>query len=66
MPVYNNEIISEWAAMPSEFDDGWQELGASDKNTILQLMSVDLYLYYLHITRKAYEEFVIEEPQVAN
>ena len=61
VPVYYNEIIAEWQAMPHKYDNAWQELGASAKNTITQLMSIDLYLYYLDLTRKAFDEIVESE-----
>jgi len=61
VPVYYNEIIAEWQAMPSEFDNAWQELGASAKNTITQLMSIDLYMYYLSLCQRAFSEIVESE-----
>lgn len=47
LPVYNNQIIDEWKAMPREYDDrGGVELGHMGETTIVGLMSLDLYLYY--------------------
>lgn len=47
LPVYNNRIIEEWQKMPSDYDDrGAQELGLGQEISIINLMSLDLYLYY--------------------
>ena len=48
VPVYNNHIIQEWQAMPSEYDDrGSAELGHDCQEiNIINLMRSDLYLYY--------------------
>lgn len=59
-PIYNNEVIKEWAEMPSEFDDSWKDQigcdwGVNDRG-ITSLMSIDLFTYYCHTTRRAYNE----------
>lgn len=47
LPIYYNEIIQEWQAMPSEYDGrGAEEFGAPDKPTVYSLMTNDLYAYY--------------------
>jgi hypothetical protein len=48
VPVYNNRIIEEWQAMPSDYDNrGASELGYQEVEiNIVRLMSLDLYLYY--------------------
>lgn len=48
LPVYNNRIIDEWKEMPSEYDNrGAVELGHLEHEIdIINLMSLDLYLYY--------------------
>ena len=47
LPVYNNQIVQEWQAMPSEYDNrGYAELGQDGEIDIINLMSLDLYLYY--------------------
>ena len=57
LPIYNNDILTEWQKMPSEYDDrGAQELGRGEDTTIIRLMSLDLYLYYTDIFNKAIEE----------
>jgi hypothetical protein len=49
LPVYNNEIIKEWQEMPSEYDDqGGNEYGRGEDSTILNLMLLDLNVYYYH------------------
>jgi hypothetical protein len=60
VPVYTNEIIAEWTIMPNEYDNTWQELGLSDKATITDRMSADLYNYYRDQVQAAYEELVAE------
>lgn len=48
VPVYNNRILEEWAAMPNDYDNrGSAELGHNCEDlSIISLMSADLYLYY--------------------
>lgn len=54
LPIYYNEIIQEWQAMPSEYDGrGMEEFGAPDKPTVYSLMTNDLYTYYWDIYQDA-------------
>jgi hypothetical protein len=47
LPIYNNKIVEEWQAMPSEYDNrGSAELGVGGEVNIINLMTLDLYLYY--------------------
>jgi hypothetical protein len=48
VPVYNNHVVEEWQAMPSDYDNrGSAELGHNcEELNIIHLMSADLYLYY--------------------
>jgi hypothetical protein len=47
LPVYNNQIIQEWTLMPNDYTDrGSAELGTGQEISIINLMSLDLYLYY--------------------
>jgi hypothetical protein len=48
VPVYNNRVLEEWQAMPSDYDNrGALELGHNCQElNIISLMSADLYLYY--------------------
>ena len=62
LPVYNNEIIEEWQAMPGDYDNrGAEELGYRIGFTIYQLMSLDLYVYYSDLYAKAIEEIKQEQ-----
>lgn len=55
LPIYYNQIVEEWQAMPSEYNDrGHAELGG--EVTIYNLMSLDLYVYYLDIFNEALAE----------
>jgi hypothetical protein len=54
LPVYNNRIIEEWQAMPSDYDDrGAIELGLGQEINIINLMTLDLYLYYSDLFSQA-------------
>jgi hypothetical protein len=56
MPIYNNHIIGEWQAMPSEYDgEGVAEFGLPepDKITVYRLMELDLYAYYSNLVAGA-------------
>jgi len=58
-PIYNSEIISDWAEMPSEFDDSWREYGWDEffeQGGIIGLMRIDIVHYYTFLTLRAYEE----------
>lgn len=49
MPIYYSDIIGEWQAMPSEYDnEGVAQFGIPDPEsaTVYSLMSLDLYAYY--------------------
>lgn len=59
LPVYNNRIIEEWREMPSEYDNrGYAELfgGNPEEINIINLMSLDLYLYYNDLFNEAVAE----------
>jgi hypothetical protein len=57
LPVYNNRIIEEWQQMPSEYDNrGAAELGTGEEINIVNLMSLDLYLYYTDLFNEAITE----------
>ena len=56
VPVYNAEVIEEWQQMPIEYNDSWQDVGTDPDATILQRMSMDLYLYYNDQVARAYNE----------
>lgn len=57
LPVYNNRIVEEWQSMPSEYDNrGSTELGTGQEINIINLMSLDLYLYYSDLFFEAVKE----------
>ena len=57
LPVYYNRIVQEWQEMPSEYNDrGVIELGQTGSETIYNLMSLDLYIYYTDIFNEAIAE----------
>ena len=68
LPVYNNRIVEEWQQMPSEYDNrGYSEIGG--EVNIINLMSLDLYLYYTDLFFEAIgevEEEIEEESEEAN
>tara|TARA_R110001606_G_scaffold129324_1_gene264152 strand:+ start:144 stop:467 length:324 start_codon:yes stop_codon:yes gene_type:complete len=61
VPIYYSEIIEEWQAMPSEFDDSWQELGTDGSATITTLMQLDLFNYYRDAYLVAFDELAKEK-----
>ena len=65
LPVYYNQIVEEWQKMPSKYNDrGVAELGQTGTETIYNLMSLDLYVYYTHIFNEAIAE--LEDELVSN
>ena len=62
VPVYNNRIIEEWTAMPSDYDNrGSAELGHSCEDlNIIKLMSADLYLYYSDLVALVFDDLAQE------
>ena len=57
LPIYNNRIVEEWQAMPSEYDNrGSAELGQGGEINIINLMILDLYLYYSDLFFEAVQE----------
>ena len=57
LPIYNNQIIEEWQSMPNEYDDrGYAELGQGGEINIINLMTLDLYLYYSDLFYEAVKE----------
>ena len=69
LPVYNNRIIEEWQNMPGDYDNrGAAELGyLGQEINIVNLMSLDLYLYYGDLFSQALDavESEIEESVTA-
>ena len=62
LPIYNGDIIKEWAEMSNEYDDrGAAELGISEEAGIISRMSLDLYLCYSDLFNEAVAEVEAEE-----
>ena len=60
LPIYNSEIVHQWAKLPSEFEN--ELVGNVDKETtIYNLMTFDLYDFYKDVYGKALEEIKQEE-----
>ena len=69
VPIYNNQVIKEWQEMPSEYDDrGAQELGINEDATIINRMTLDLYLYYSDLFAEVLDEVEeeLQEKETAN
>lgn len=60
VPVYTNDIIADWTAMPQEYDNIGKDLVASEDSGIVQLMVADLYVYYSELYREVYAEILAE------
>lgn len=58
LPVYNNRIVEEWQNMPSKYDNrGAAELGHLEQElNIINLMTLDLYLYYSDLFNEALDD----------
>ena len=66
LPVYNNRIVEEWQAMPSEYDNrGYAELGGGGEVNIIHLMTLDLYLYYSDLWHEALSDVESELEEVS-
>lgn len=68
LPVYNDRIIKEWQDMPSEYDNrGSAELGHNEQEiNIVNLMSLDLYLYYTDLFNEVLDEVEEEQEEEVN
>ena len=67
VPVYNNRVLEEWQAMPSDYDNrGAQELGHNcEELSIISLMMSDLYLYYTDLVATVIDDLEQELESVA-
>lgn len=68
VPVYYNEIMRDWAEMPSEFSERWREFTCeiTFDTTICGLMAQDLYFYYLEQCERAFRELQEEAEETAD
>lgn len=56
VPVYNHHIIEEWTSLPNDQTDAWKEFGYDNNASIIDLMKIDLYLYYSQAFQNAWLE----------
>ena len=57
LPIYNNEIVKEWQEMPGDYDNrGHAELGFGQEINIINLMSLDLNIYYTDLFNEVMAE----------
>lgn len=61
IPIYTQEIIDEWDSLRSEDTDRWQECYTpseigDNKTSIIDLMRIDLFLFYDGLYAKAWEQ----------
>lgn len=65
LPVYYHRILSDWTEMPNEYTDSWKEMVAiqqdgavfmGDKQSIYNLMLMDLFNYYHDAYTEIYSE----------
>jgi len=62
LPIYNSEIVYQWAKLPVEFEN---PIGFVDaETTIYKLMTFDLYDFYKDVYGKALEEIKEEAENV--
>ena len=62
VPIYNNHVLEEWRAMPSDYDNrGSAELGHNcEEIDIIKLMQGDLYLYYTDLVAEVIDDLAQE------
>ena len=58
--VYYHEIATEWNDLPLEAKNRFSELWEGAVETVWELMTVDLYLYYQSLVAECWDE-VLEE-----
>jgi hypothetical protein len=70
MPIYYNDIIGEWQAMPSEYNgEGVSQFGMPepDSITIYKLMELDLFAFYFdevsHVFNELQEQGYFDESE---
>ena len=54
VPVYPKDIIDEWTSLDAEYRDAWIELGYDGKTGIVDLMRIDLYMFYSQAFQNAW------------
>ena len=75
LPVYYHRILSDWTEMPNEYTDSWKEMAAiredgsvfmGDKQSIYNLMLMDLFNYYSDTYMEIYGEVRQDKEQEEN
>jgi hypothetical protein len=75
LPVYYHRILSDWTEMPNEYSDSWKEMVAigedgsvfmGNKQSIYNLMLMDLFNYYHNTYTEIYEQIKIEKAEQSN
>ena len=67
LPIYNSDIMEQWARMPNEFTDAWQDVAATIENhTITSLMSIDLWVFTQSEYNRAYAAIQEEKEEQEN
>jgi hypothetical protein len=75
LPVYHHRILSDWTEMPNEYTDSWKEMAAiredgfvfmGDKQSIYNLMLMDLFNYYHDTYSEIYSEVRQDKEQEEN
>ena len=63
VPVYNSDIIREWVNLSSDDSDRWHEYGyaLSEMVSIVDLMKIDLAIYYQEQVEIAYHDILEEK-----
>jgi hypothetical protein len=64
LPIYNHEIIKEWQEMPGDYDDRGAEEYGTREIKIIDLMSLDLHLYYSDLLDEVFND--IEQDQAVS
>lgn len=67
LPVYYGAIIEDWKEMPSEFENNWRDgIVITAKTTLYDLMTFDLFMYYLEKCNQALDELREEAEETAD
>jgi hypothetical protein len=64
LPIYNYEILNQWQAMPGDYDDRGAEEYGTREIKIIDLMSLDLHLYYSDLLSEVFDD--IEQDLASN
>lgn len=58
LPIYNHDIIREWSEIPSNYtDEGASQYGLPSEPSIIQLMLLDLHVYYSELVWSELHEY---------